>query len=175
MQNKYRDVENAQELLEKFNSRDNCAFGEVYSLFFKELHYFTMSLYNSASIASEDIIQDAFLYIYQNKKIKFDKINGIKAYLYITIRNSVNRELLKLKRDEKYSDYISNDMLEVNIIEGEIYSIIPSILKLLPKDCVEIFRLVVEGYNVDEIADNLNITKRTVYNRKSEATKNIEK
>lgn len=158
-------------LLKNFNSRDSRAFGDVYSMYYRELHNYAALVYRDTGEDSADIINDIFSNIWNNESLSFSGLEGIKAYIYTSIRNSFKNWISRKQSARKYQKVISDDRdsILVDIIESEVYSIAEEAIGLLPKDCAEIFKLTIEGWSVDEIAEKLGKQKRTIYNKKYEA------
>lgn len=175
----YNDENNISNLLllKKFNSRDGRAFGSVYALYYNELHYFAAILYQKTEVDAGDVIQDISSNIWSNGDIQFASLEGIKSYLYKSIRNAFNNFIVKKTVVSKYENELRNDenSLMVDIVESETYTLLESVLGLLPSDCVEIFRLIFDGWSVDEIAEQLGKQKQTIYNKKSETIKLLKK
>lgn len=160
-------------LLKFFNSRNSYAFGNVYALFYNELHYYTVLLYRDTEVDAFDVIQDVFSNIWIHEDIQFGSLDGVKAYLYKSIRNSFNNYITKKAVVHRYESELRNneDAVMVEIIESETYSLAEYVLGILPTDCAEIFRLVFEGWSIDEIAEKLGKGKQTIYNKKHETVK----
>lgn len=158
-------------LVVKFNSRDSSAFEEVYLALYDELHYYTAGLYRDTRVESCDIVHDVFIALWDNKSIKFDEILNIKAYLYVSIRNRFKSHLTHIKCVDKYNDYVRSDekYFEVDIIESEVLAQMHNILNILPRDSAEILSMMLKGWSIEEIAESMGKTKRTIYNKKSEA------
>lgn len=166
----YKDKNNLSNLLllKRFNSRESVAFGEVYCLFYNELHYYTAILYRNTEIDAGDVLQDVFSSIWVNGNIQFVSLDGVKAYLYQSIRNAFNNYIVKKAVISKYENELRNDedYAMVSIIESETYSLLEATLGGLPKDCAEIFQLIFDGWSVEEIAGKLGKQKQTIYNKK---------
>lgn len=166
----YKDKNNPLnlQLLKRFNSRESDAFGEIYGLFYRELHYYTAILYRKTEIDAGDVLQDIFSNIWVNGNIQFGSLDGIKAYLYQSIRNAFNNHIAKKTVISKYENELRNneDYAMVSIIESETYSLLEATMGGLPKDCAEIFRLIFDGWSVEEIAEKLGKQKQTIYNKK---------
>lgn len=158
-------------LLLKFNSRDCLAFGQVYELCFNEMMFFVNKLYKGANFEAKDVVQDIFISIWQTSNLKFENIKHIKGYIYASIRNKFKNHLTKQQGMERYNTMIANDddTYVTEIIETEIYSFIQHSLKMLPKDCADIIKFHIEGWNIKEISDKLNISERSIFNKKKEA------
>ena len=157
-------------LLEKFNTREPSAFVEVYSLYYKELLHYASKIYRNTSCVSCDIIQDVFMKIWQSKRSDFENLLSIKAYLYMSIKNSFKDYIGHQTYVNKYADIIvSEDQYSIDIIESETYSLVSYAIDLLPEECADVFKLHIEGWSMKEISEKLNKSERTIYSRKNEA------
>lgn len=158
-------------LLLKFNSRECLAFGQVYEQCFHEMMHFTAKLYKGTTIDAADVVQDVFISVWQADRLTFENIRHIKAYAYASIRNKFKNHLSKQQSVERYNAAIASDddQYVTEIIESEIYSFMQQSLKILPQDCADIIRFHLEGWNIKEISEKLNISERTVFNKKREA------
>ena len=161
---------NETDLLERFNNRDNTALEQVYRLYYDDLHSFANTLYRDHGGESADAVHDTFLKLWQAKNVHFDKLINIKAYLFITMKNSFKTEKSRKATfyglDEKEFEKMS---FEAEVVESELIAYFHQALQLLPADCATIIRLFLEGYSIDEISEKTGKTKRTIYNKKSEA------
>lgn len=167
-----QEKENIKELsllLKKFNNRDSEVFGEIYNRYYKELYYYTSALYTNTGTDAKDVIQDVFTDIWQNKKLKFDSLIGIKSYIYVVIKNKFRMHFNHMKVVERANNYMADDddIFIERAAEAEIFSIIPSVLNILPAECAKSFKLFLEGWDIDEIADHLGKKKSTIYNQKN--------
>lgn len=158
-------------LLKKFNNRDSDVFGEIYNRYYKELHYYASTLYAGSDTDPKDIIQDVFIDIWQNRKLQFDSLRGIKSYIYVVIKNKFRMHYNHLKVVEKANRYLveADDIFVVHAAEAEVFSLIPSALNILPSECAKSFKLFLEGWDVDEIAAHLGKKRSTIYNQKNDA------
>lgn len=165
-----------ESLLIKFNNRDRDSFGNVYSLLFKEIYYFHQRLYNDLLIDSEDLIQDIFLKIWSDKKLKFDTIKKLKSFIYISIANSYKNRYNRNKRSSEIIGTACNEeWYTVYAVEAEVFSLIPTALNMLPEDCAESFRLFIEGYSIKEIAEKQNKPLTTIYSQREKAVTILRK
>lgn len=173
-----KDQNNFEEsLLKMFNSRDGDAFGSIYDLLYREVHYFTASFYRSSTTDPQDVIQDVFMNIWQNKKLKFDKIKDIKTYIYVVVRNKFRMEYNHIKVVDNVNKELlkDDDLFIIEAAEAEIFSFLPSALNLLPEECAKTFKLYLEGYETKEIAAILNKTESTVYTQRKDSIKILSK
>ena len=158
-------------LLARFNDRENQGFGEVYLYFHDELHYFAHKLFQGVNLTPEDVIQDIFVRIWEKKSPVFDSLHGIKAYLYVAIRNQYLKHLEHLKREDQYRRrmLLEEERFIVLVAENEVLSVLSTSATLLPEECAKVFKLCLEGWDIREIAEKLGKAESTVYKQKSEA------
>lgn len=148
---------------------------------FKELYVqhhpmlFRVATYvvKDASIA-EDIVQDTFLKIWKQAP-RFNSIDNWASYLGMMVRNAAFDELRKQKKEENLvlrlkADHISED--EDEVFDDDFKKALELAVSKLPPKCRLIFSLSrFEGLSNDEIADYLDISKRTVETQISLALK----
>ncbi|MDR2921472.1 MAG: RNA polymerase sigma-70 factor [Tannerella sp.] len=121
---------------------------------------------------AEDIVQDVFVKIWQKRSFIFLK-EGIHTYLYNSVRHGC---LDYLKHKDVVSNYIEgvvhklkieelyyNDEPQFLFTEDDRMKSIYNEINKLPDKCREIFTMVyLEERKTAEIADLLNLSKRTV-------------
>lgn len=98
-------------LLNRFNRRETEAFGEVYSLYYKELYLYSIRVYSGLGEDAKDVIQDVFLNIWTNKKLQFAVLADIKKYIYTSIKN----KKISLLRHSKLVQDVEVDVLETDM------------------------------------------------------------
>lgn len=127
--------------------------------------------------ASKDIVHNVFVKIWENRhEFEFEK--PAKSYLFTAV---YNRSMNAIRDNKKFSNSDNDDVhtaileqgefsdtMEVSELEGKINSVIES----LPEKCKQIFKLNrFEGKKYAEIADELNISVKTVEAQMSKALK----
>lgn len=163
--------------IEMFNRRDERAFIEVYKIFYRELCYFASSLYRNCDVDAEDVVSELFTTLWTSKNIKFEALENLKAYLYVSIKNGFKNYLKHKCHVQKYRDEIAleEDYFVTKMVETETYSIISQALTILPEECARIFKMTINGWSTDEIAEKLGKSKSTIYEHKQNAVKIIKK
>lgn len=157
-------------LLNRFNRRDSVAFNEVYELYYNELIKFAGRMFFHTKVSVDDIIQDIYLTIWENKTIQFDSLVGIKAYIYVCIKNKLKNHIIHNKHVCEYNhNMLKDDFFIIQVAESEIMSVISQAIDLLPEECSKVFQLHLEGWEVQDIAIKLNKAESTVYKQRNRA------
>lgn len=145
---------------------------EVYKKYYSSLIMFALKWVKEENLA-KDIVQSVFIKLLeQNKDIK---VLDHRAYLYQSVRNSCINEY---KRNFGKSDSIEDSQLKNYgyfkdpVEEAEFESYVFRVIEKLPPATKNIFKLNrFEGLSNQEIADKLNLSKRTVELQISNALK----
>lgn len=155
------------------------AFATLYNRHWIKL-YSTVKYYLKDEFAAREVTQDVFVTLWTKRK-SLD-IKNFESYIHAAARYHVFTHLKKAKLN--CVDYIDqftecdsltvyntvDDKLGCNDLETEI----SDLLKSLPRRCAEIFLLSrMESFTNDEIAQKLNISKRTVENQITIALRHI--
>ncbi len=149
---------------------------DIISKAFKE-HYASLILYALKWVKDEDIAKDMIQTVFINLLERSDNsiIKDYRAYLFQSVRNQCINNLKKNsgKTDQLEKPGIKeygyfNDPIE----EAEFESYVFNLIDKLPPATQNIFKLNrFEGLSNQEIADKLNISKRTVELQISNALK----
>ena len=176
MQNQLSDVE-LQQGLEDGSEK---AFQELFLRYYAQLVVFARKVVIDDDLARE-LVQDVIVNFYEKRKeIKIH--SSLKAHLYQSVRNRCLNQIKhsQIRRDHHANIYINkkseeayvDDKLEETELEQKIFSIIQT----LPGQCKKIFEMSrFEGVSNQEIADDLNLSKRTVETQISKALKVLRK
>ena len=167
--NNYKNYDSIP-LLENFNNRELSSFGDVYTLLFTDLSHFASKVFYDSVVESEDVIQDIFINIWENRTKKFDSILGIKMYIYVCIKNKLKTHINHSKYVDTYNKSILNDdYFVIQVAETEKLSIISQAIDILPSECAKVFKLHLDGWEVKDISKELCKSESTVYKQKQEA------
>lgn len=166
---------------ESLRQGDEKAFELLFITYFKRVKYFIRGIIKSDEEA-EELAQDVFVKLWINREsIDFGK--GMSAYLHISARNAtINYLKKKFTHDMYINDWQyrdGNDMYE-SVEEGyyaqETALLIKMAVSHMPDRRKEIYELSREkGLHNEEIADRLDISKKTVENQLSLALSEIRK
>lgn len=163
-------------LLNQFNRRDSVAFNEIYKLYYNELTNFAGRLFYNTEVSVEDVIQDVYMNIWENNARKFDSLSGIKAYIYVCLKNKLKNYIAHSKHVNEYNrKMLQEDCFVIQVAESEILSIITHAINILPEECSKVFQLHMEGWDVQEIAQKLDKSESTVYKQRNRAIEILKK
>lgn len=147
---------------------DSVAFKKMFDNYYKILVAVSYKLLKDRELA-ESVVQDVFVNLWTNRDRA--QINSIKGYLIISVKNRSLNELKRSKRfisldvvgDNKQLDY----QVDVSVMEH-----IMSCINELPEQRRKVFRMSkVDGLKYAEIADELNLSVKTVEAQISSALK----
>jgi RNA polymerase sigma-70 factor (ECF subfamily) len=155
-------------LLQKIQDGDQDALKEFYQLHFFKLYQFAYSFVHSKE-ASEEIVNDVFLAVWQ-KKHTLSTINNIQVYLYVSVKNA---SLNYLRKNNLFTPVSIDDLNvdhfplvadpELLLSQRELQQQIREAIEQLPPRCRLIFKLVKEdGLSYKQVAAILDISAKTV-------------
>lgn len=172
--------ETGQIWLERLNSDDQNAFRELFEHYNVSLFYYACKFVDQN--AARDIVQEAFLYIWQNRK-DLMVTTSLNRYLFGVIRNMCLKQLRNqsakgkmISTDEYFLtseelNFYQKDPEAINsLIEKELDGKLEDALAKLPPKCLEVFLLSrKEGLKNREIASQLAISEKAVEKHISKA------
>jgi len=172
--------EQEKELLLRLQNGDEEAFAELFYGFYDKLFGFILGLTHSKVIA-EDITQDVFLKIWQNRTNMGD-VENINALLFKIAQNKAIDCLRKSAREILTPSHLEFETQNINpqpldlLIQDELKTKLSEAIKQLPPQQQKIYTLHKEqGIKQDEIATQLNLSRSTIQSHMKLAMGNIQK
>lgn len=156
-------------------------FLEIYRAFYGKVFTFVLSLVKSKANA-QDITQNIFMKLWKNRK-KLEHIKSMDDYLFILSKNACMDYFRKASRKKEISTDVFDEFLLSRIVsspEKRIDAIsdieeLRHVIESLPSKRRDIFIMSrFDGLSNDEIASVLGVSKKTVENQISLATKKIK-
>lgn len=156
------------------------AYEQLFFDYYPQLTVFAKKYVQDIEMAKE-IVQTIFIRIFEKRKSIIIE-TSIKSYLYQSVRNEclnhIRHENIHNEHIKQYRLQSENNSIEWSdkMDETELeYKIFQSVEKL-PKQCQKIFKMSrIEGKKNKEIAEILQISKRTVETQISRALKVLRK
>lgn len=159
---------------------DHRAFNELFTSYYHTLCTYALRVVKYPEIA-EEVVADVFVKLWKNRG-RIEVHASFSAYIYRAVRNQaldyLKMHLHRVREQESLenvawqsvcADYHSP---EEELVFNELYEEVEQQVNELPKQCQLIFRLSrEEGLRYREIADQLNISIKTVETQMGRALK----
>lgn len=168
-----------EEYVKALSKGDSKAFELLFLRYQPKLVYFFTGFVHDEEVA-RDLSQDLFFNLWNNR-MKLSDIRSFQSYLYQMARNVLynyyDRSLVREKYNvEKAVIPLISDDIEEQVFANELQAFINLKVDQMPPQRQQIFRMSrFEGLSNDEIANRLNINKRTVENHLTAALADLRK
>jgi RNA polymerase sigma-70 factor (ECF subfamily) len=165
-------------LIERFKAGDHSAFELIFRFYYPGLVLFATQ-YVMYEEDAEEIVEDFFIRVWQ-KRHQINQADSLKPYFFTSIKNSSLNFLYQKKHKDKLIQEImklsENNLLyqpDVFVI-SDLQNAIRKAVASLPPKCREVFILSrINGLKNDNIAEKLNLSKRTVETHVSNALRQL--
>lgn len=156
-------------------------FLEIYRAFYGKVFTFVLSLVRSKANA-QDITQNIFMKLWKNRK-NLEHIKSMDDYLFILSKNACMDYFRKASRKKEISTDVFDEFLLSRIVSSPEKRIdalsdieeLRHVIESLPSKRRDIFIMSrFDGLSNGEIASILGVSKKTVENQISLATKKIK-
>ena len=169
---------NEAALINGLKQKDKMVFDFVFNFYYSGLCSYALKFTKDAQQA-EDLVQDFFVSLWLNAS-KIEIKNSLKAYFFSSVKNRCLDFEKHKKVVQKHQVFLSTNQTESDTTsehhyaESELRAILEKGLSKLPPRCREIFELSrKKGLSNQEIADKLQLSKRTVELQISNALKTL--
>ena len=167
-----------EKLLKSIKQDDKTAFEAVFRSHYSDLCKFCVK-YVRDEIIAEEIVQEVFINIWDRRSVL--KINtSVKAYLFTAVRNrSFNYLKLQLPKEQNKVELDNIGVFELDAADEderkkELIRQVQIAIDGLPNKCKIIFNLSRNGgMTYKEIAEELNLSVKTVENQVGHALKKL--
>jgi len=167
-----------EKLMQEIKAGNMFAFDVLYKKYSKRLYKFAYSILKSSE-ESENIVQDVFLNLWENRH-KVEKDSSVKYYVFTIAYNSAISIIRKKTRESQFIEYLKSlqdlnqEPVNIELEYNELTDKLNDIINHLPDRQKEVYLLHrVEGLKYQEIAERLNISVNTIENHMSRALKTI--
>ncbi len=165
-----------RDLIIRLKEGDQTAFELLFHFYYPGLVMYATQ-FTADRIEAEEIVQDFFVRFWQ-KHQQILLSDSLKNYVFLSVKNGSLNFLKHKKVEEKYTremTQLSNHHLAYDpdlYIASELQEKVKNAIDILPDRCREIFNMSrMRGMKNEEIAGELNISKRTVESQISNALK----
>ena len=163
-------------LIQRLINDDQTAFELLFRYYYPGLVVYASRIIGDKDEA-EEIVQDFFFFFLSGRK-EIRKANTLKNFFFTSVKNRSLNYLKKEKINEKILQKLQNLVEKERLyqpdlfVESEIQARVKQAFKKLQPRTNQIFKLSrYEGLTNDQIAESLNISKRTVETQISNALK----
>lgn len=170
--NKYNDID----LVKRLQESEEEALTIIYKEYWEIMYLAAYNLVKDRSVC-EDIVQEVFISLWQRREKLQIKVS-LKSYLYTSTVYKVydhfskNKKMLKDELFDNFENKIETSNPETKLMHQELIHLLDSIIDTLPDKCKEVYKLSRENMlSNKEIAEQLNISQRTVEGHISKALK----
>jgi RNA polymerase sigma-70 factor, ECF subfamily len=163
-------------LIQRFINGDQTAFELLFRFYYPGLVTFVSQIIFDRYEA-EEIVQEFFVNLWTSRK-SIHQATSIKSYFFVSVKNRafnyLKKEQIKEKTLIKLKELVENDFLFQPdlFVESELQQQIARAMEKLPARTREVFMMSrFKGLSNDEIAIQLDLSKRTVETQISNALK----
>ena len=164
------------EIVQAIRKGDEAAYERTFRFYYPRLCNYASSLLKDEEDA-EEIVQTVFITIWE-KREELEITLSLKSYLYRAVHNHCLNRFKHASVKEAYREYSINyipqsyESVTESIHADELAERIEKAIRLLPEQCQKAFRMSrFEELKYQEIADQLNISIKTVENQIGKALK----
>lgn len=165
------------ELTTLLTKGDELAFAEIYNRYWDKL--FAVAFHRCGDqLDAEEIVQDIFFSLW-HRRAKLDLKHSIYTYLSVAVKYQVINKLAKQHRKILHLESLGSgegveDTTELWFTEKELKQQIENSIRGLPEKCRIVFLMSrEEGKSARQIAEELNISQKTVEAHMARALKDL--
>jgi RNA polymerase sigma-70 factor (family 1) len=158
---------------------DEKAFRQIFDSYSSRIYYFALKLTHS-KVTSEEIVQEIFLKIWNNRET-LSTIESFPAYLYTITRNHAFNVLKRIAIEANANAKLVAQLpvhhsdTEEEIIRSDYERLLGRIVDGLPPQQKKVYSLChQEGLKYEEAAERLNISRLTVKTHMQSALRTIK-
>ncbi|HEY6899957.1 MAG TPA: sigma-70 family RNA polymerase sigma factor [Puia sp.] len=162
----FKGIDNERELLLQIAQGDRLAFKILYTAYFPHVQQY-VSLFGPGRDSLDELTQDVFVRIWE-KRARLEGVESLKGYIFLITRNVVFNFIraMRVRQREQELDesteVVSND-LEHDLLFRQYYRLAQEAMEKLPTGRRKVLKMSIDdGLTLDEIAEQLNITRAGV-------------
>ncbi len=163
---------------EDLKSGDVDAYESIFKKYYRPLVVFAIKYINNTETAKE-IVQDFFVKLYE-KRYSINIDTSLKSYLYKSVYNAclnyISQNETRNRHFKNMASQTEDSVIDDHVAAVELQNRIYECIESMPEQCKKIFKMNrLEGLKNEQIAQKLNLSKRTVETQISKALKILRK
>jgi len=165
-----------RDIIVRLKEGDQAAFELIFHLYYSGLVIYATQ-FTADQFEAEEIVQDFFVRLW-HKRQQILQSDSLKNYIFLSVKNSCLNFLKHKKVEARYLKELSDLSNQHLVYDPDLYLAtelqekIKNSIDRLPEKCGEIFIMSrIRGLKNEEIALELNLSKRTVETQISNALK----
>ena len=177
--NRVLTFSDTEQIINRLKNEDKSAVDDLFSYYYPRLYHFSKSILKIENDI-DDILQEVFVKIWLNRQ-KIGNPETFNAYIFTITKNEVLNLIRNNLRDHTFKDQLFQYAVaeeyqnSVPVEYEEIKAGIEKIVSNLPEKRQQVFVLSrTEGLSNKEIAQQLNISEKTVEDHITHAIKQIK-
>lgn len=177
---KYEKKDNDQDLVLSMQKSNHEAFEKLFRRYAQKLFAFSLSYLKDADQA-EEIVQEVFLKVWSNR-LSLKTETSFQSYLFTIAYNAIKKSFNKRVKENQYKlDLIDQLATEQDNVDFESnYQLVVEKLQRFIEEMPERRRMIFilrkqKGVHVKQIAEELNVSVKTVENQITEAMRYLRK
>jgi RNA polymerase sigma-70 factor (family 1) len=147
----------------EFQNGDKESYRTIFNLLYPVMCLFARKFINDYDDA-EDVVQEVFVELW-NQRAKFESLEQIKAFLYLSIRNRCINFIKHTNIKRKYVQTVKPDTdtsFDDFVVEAEVAQNLNNAINSLPEQQKQVMILSIQGLKNEEIAQSMRISINTV-------------
>ncbi|MBN1413477.1 MAG: RNA polymerase sigma-70 factor [Bacteroidales bacterium] len=164
------------QLVKSLKKGDVLAFNNLFSYYGQRLYHFSYGYLRSVP-ECEELVQEVFTKVWE-KRSELKEELSFRSYIFTIAFNIIRKQFRSRAQTDTYiqSQLLEDFSMETteNIDFNSLKNQLTQLVSRLPSRRKEIFtKSRIEGFSVKEIAEEMNISKKTVENQLTEALRFI--
>jgi RNA polymerase sigma-70 factor (family 1) len=147
----------------EFQNGDKESYQTIFNLLYPVMCLFARKFINDYDDA-EDVAQEVFVELWNQRK-KFESLEQIKAFLYLSIKNKCINFIKHTNIKRKYVQTVQPETdtpFDDFVVEAEVVQNLNNAINGLPEQQKQVIILSIQGLKNEEIAQSMRISINTV-------------
>ncbi len=165
-------TEMTNETFIRFQQGDETAFKTLFYEYSPSLLAFARRFVQEEEV--EDVVQDIFMQIWNHRQ-EFKNPEAIRTYLFTSVKHRCLNILRSEDTHHTYLESLSEEDFYDQMLDVEVYTLLYRAISELPDNYKKVINYSLDGYHIDEIAEQMHMTVDAVKAYKKRAKEQLRK